>query len=128
MMAGSILRPWGIREWWGDSVVAQFGRGGLGRCHEKDATRCRQVKQPVALAVADLRTNGSPDLIVTKREAHPSCLKMLAPTKTTGFRSTSRAWMTTKMESALKSRSSPEAVPEMEMAGASGYLGQNSPY
>src|SRR5208282_1868224 len=52
---------------------------------------------------------------------------MSAPTKTIGFRSTSRAWMTTKTESAPKWRFSPEGFTRNGKLPARLATSQNSP-
>jgi len=140
-------RGWGLTSldfdndgWLDLAAVGESANGGeirllrnLGEAGWADVTKKTQLdavklNRPVALAVADLRGNGSPDLIVTQAGGAPILLENVGANKNN--------WMQIDLKGLDDNKNGIGTKVEIfagglyqkwEIAGASGYLSQNSP-
>src|SRR5208337_4345961 len=140
-------RGWGLTSldfdndgWLDLAAVGESANGGeirllrnLGEAGWADVTKKTQLdavklSRPVALAVADLRSNGSPDLIVTQAGGEPILLENIGANKNN--------WMQIDLKGLNDNKNgigtkvevfAGELYQKWEITGASGYLGQNSP-
>src|SRR5271157_4188634 len=140
-------RGWGLtaldydNDGWVDlAAVGESASGGeirllrnLGDVGWADVTRKTQLDKvkldkPAAIALADLRANGSPDLIVTQAGGAPILLENIGANKNN--------WMQIDLKGLNDNKNgigtkvevfAGELYQKWEITGASGYLGQNSP-
>jgi len=140
-------RGWGItwldydNDGWLDlAAVGEGANGGeirvlrnLGEAGWADVTKSvkldtLKLKEPRALAVADLKNDGSPDLIVTQENGETLVLSNVGATQ--------NHWMRIDLKALNDNKSGIGTKLELfagglyqkwEIAGASGYLGQNGP-
>lgn len=136
---------WGVtwldydNDGWLDLAAVGEGAGGgeirllrnLGDAGWADVTKSVQLdsvklNQPRALALADLKSDGSPDLIVTQAEAAPIVLQNVGANR--------NHWITVDLKALNDNKSAIGTKLELyagalyqkfEVAGASGYLSQN---
>jgi len=142
----SWQRGWGIaaidydNDGWLDLVAAgESASGGelrllrnLGTAGWADVTKdvhldAVKLIEPRAIAVADIASDGNPDLIVTQEGGPPLLLRSEGANQHTWMTIGLKASMTTRAASARKWNCMPARFIKVEVAGASGYLGQNDP-
>jgi tetratricopeptide (TPR) repeat protein len=86
-----------------------------------------KLKQPLALAVADLKHDGSPDLVITQAEGAPLVLENIGANKNHWMQLDLKALNDNKSGIGTKLEFYAGALyQKFEIAGASGYLSQNS--
>jgi Flp pilus assembly protein TadD len=86
-----------------------------------------KLKQPRALATADLKTDGSPDFVITQAEGAPVALENVGANKNHWIQLDLKALNDNKSGIGTKLEFYAGALyQKFEMSGASGYLSQNS--
>jgi len=140
-------RGWGLTSldfdndgWLDLAAVGESANGGeirllrnLGEAGWADVTKKTQLdgvklSKPAAIAVADLRTNGSPDLIVTQAGGAPILLENIGANKNNWIQIDLRGLNDNKNGIGTKVEIFAGGLyQKWETAGASGYLSQNAP-
>jgi Flp pilus assembly protein TadD len=109
-------------------VLRNLGTGGWADVTKEVHLDAVKLAQPRAIAVADIAGDGNPDLVVTQLGGAPLLLRSEGPNQ--------HAWMSIDLKALNDNKSAIGTKVELyagalyqkwEVAGASGYLGQNSP-
>jgi len=109
-------------------LLRNLGEAGWADVTKKTQLDAVKLNKPAALAVADLRSNGSPDLIVTQAGGAPILLENVGANKNNWIQIDLKGLDDNKNGIGTKVEIFAGGLyQKWEAAGASGYLSQNSP-
>src|SRR5208282_3555711 len=109
-------------------LLRNLGEAGWADVTKKTQLDAVKLSKPAAIAVADLRSNGSPDLIVTQTGGAPILLENVGANKNNWIQIDLKGLDDNKNGIGTKVEVFAGGLyQKWEIAGASGYLSQNSP-